>query len=190
MFSCVFCLKRKNFNSYHTITILNLPAKIGGLPVVSLEDNAFCETESLVFVTLPKSITRIGNRAFLGCTNLKEITIPGSVKEIGFICQSCDNLRSVKIPNSVTTIGDYAFSSCVNLRSIEIPNSVTKIGEYAFGYCDSLRRATFLNCQGWKTSFFESMMLPTSILISELSDTFVAAKLLISNYVGRYWEIF
>lgn len=51
--------------------------------------------------------------AFDGCTRLTSITIPNSVTSIGESAFSgCINLTSVTIPNSVTTIGAYAFSAC------------------------------------------------------------------------------
>ena len=60
-----------------------------------------------------------------------EITVPNSVTNIGnYAFQSCDGLTSVTIPNSVTSIGRLAFNC--GLTSITIPNSVTSIGNDAF----------------------------------------------------------
>ena len=67
-------------------------------------------------VTIPNSVTSIGDRAFIGCRDLTSVTIP----------------------NSVTFIGDYAFSGCSCLTSVTIPTGVTSIGEYAFFNCDGL----------------------------------------------------
>ena len=75
--------------------------------------------------------------AFCWCKSLQNITIPNSVTSIGdrvFIC--CRSLQSVTIPNSVTSIGDEAFCSCRSLQSVTIPNSVTKIGDGAFSGCN------------------------------------------------------
>jgi hypothetical protein len=67
-------------------------------------------------------ITGIGNNYSSGfnyCSNLKSITIPNSVTTIGDSAfSSCSSLMSVSIPNFVTTIGNYAFSSCNNLTSV------------------------------------------------------------------------
>ncbi len=74
---------------------------------------------------------------FCDCQNLTSITIPNSVTSIGeFTFYDCTNLISVTIPNSVTSIGDDVFRNCTNLTSVTIPNSVTSIGNKAFSGCD------------------------------------------------------
>ncbi|MBP5582445.1 MAG: leucine-rich repeat protein, partial [Bacteroidales bacterium] len=118
--------------------------------VTSIGDNAFnyrfCEGENYMFesfyyklcktltsVTIPQSVTSIGNGAFSYCENLTSIAIPNSVTSIGDNAfYACENLTSVTIPQSVTSIGSGTFYNC-NLVSINIPESVTSIGNNAFG---------------------------------------------------------
>ena len=71
---------------------------------------------SITSITIPNSVTSIGNSAFWGCKSLTSITIP----------------------NSVTSIGDEAFRWCKSLTSITIPNSVTSIGDNAFRFDSNL----------------------------------------------------
>jgi hypothetical protein len=97
-------------------------------------------------VTIPNSVTSIGERAFYGCRGLTSIEIPNSVTSIGeaaFNC--CSGLTSIEIPNSVTSIGEYAFAECTGLTSVTIGNSVTSIGEGAFYGCTSLTSITIPN---------------------------------------------
>ena len=90
-------------------------------------------------ITIPNSVTSIGDWAFCYCDSLTIITIPDSVTSIGYKAfENCNGLTSVVIPDSVTSIGDHAFLGCSGLTSITIPDSVTSIGIGAFTWCDSL----------------------------------------------------
>jgi len=120
----------------------------------------------LAGVTIPNSVTRIGDYAFASCLSLTNVTIPGSVTNIGqgtFAATGlagvtiltgvtsignaafwdCTNLTGVTIARSVTSIGDYAFQFCTSLTNITIPGSVTNIGNYAFSYCYGLQGVFF-----------------------------------------------
>ena len=70
-------------------------------------------------MTIPNSVTAIGNDAFSDCSGLTSVTIPNSVTSIGYNAFSwCSGLTSVTIPNSVTTISDRAFRNCSGLTSV------------------------------------------------------------------------
>ena len=115
---------------------------IGGIG--SSLGGAFCQCSGLTSVTIPNSVTSIGNNAFYQCTGLTSITMGDSVTTIGHNAFSgCSSLTSIIIPNSVTTIGKNAFCNCSSLTSIIIPNSVTSIG--GFRGCSSLTSITIGN---------------------------------------------
>lgn len=90
-------------------------------------------------VSIPASVTEIGDQAFSNCKVLTSVIIPNSVTEIRWgAFEYCSALTSVSIPNSVTEIGGYSFAYCSALHSVDIPNSVTEIGSMAFLLCPSL----------------------------------------------------
>ena len=109
-------------------------------------DEAFSWCGSLREITLPLSVTSIGNWAFGECLNLQRIEIPSSVTSIGdsVFCR-CYRLQRIEIPSSVTSIGDVAFVHCESLQSIELPSSVTSIGNYVFCSCKNLYKIKILS---------------------------------------------
>ena len=132
-----------------------IPSEINGKKVTSIGDAAFGGIwdddeqkyiSDITSVTIPNSVTSIGDYAFSYCTSLASITIGNSVTSIeDRAFENCTSLTNITIPNSVTNIGDDAFSGCTSLTSITIPNSVTSIGDYAFYYCTSLTSVTIGN---------------------------------------------
>lgn len=92
-------------------------------------------------VTIPGTVTLIGDEAFNGCLDLTHVMIPNSVETIGkYAFAACRELTNVIIPNSVTFIGEEAFSGCYALTDIKLSDSVTIIEEGAFSECIGLTR--------------------------------------------------
>ncbi|AEF81251.1 leucine-rich repeat protein [Leadbettera azotonutricia] len=93
----------------------------------------------LTSITIPDSITSIGQGAFSGCESLESLTIPDNITSIGgFIFFGCRSLKSITIPKNIICIGDYAFSGCKSLKNITIPKGIVSIGDHAFSGCKSL----------------------------------------------------
>lgn len=132
--------------------------------VESICDNAFSGCKKLIDVTLPDSVTRIGENAFRN-TGLYDLynhtgwevcyigshliaanqsisgtcTVkPGTKTIAGGAFASCGNLEGITIPDSVVSIGNHAFFSCSSLKSITIPKNVTSIGDEVFYNCFDL----------------------------------------------------
>ena len=104
-----------------TDTEIIIPKTHNGLPVTSIERNAFYACSSLWGISIPESVKDIGGAAFSGCTSLTSITIPDSVTSIGrYAFHSCSSLKSVTIPRSVTSIDYQAFYGCSSLTSINV----------------------------------------------------------------------
>ena len=132
--------------------------------VTSIGESAFYDCSGLTSVTIPDSVTSIGESAFYDCSGLTSVTIGNSVTSIGNNAFSgCSGLTSVTIGNSVTSIGNNAFSGCSGLTSVTIGNSVTSIGNNAFSGCSGLTSVTIGNSV---TSIGESAFYDCSGLTS------------------------
>ena len=85
------------------------------------------------------NVTSIADQAFEYCVNLQSITIPSSIKSIGYRSfENCQSLHTVNLSEGLVSIGVCAFQYCVMLKSIVIPSSVTSVDNYAFRDCENL----------------------------------------------------
>lgn len=106
-----------------------------------LEDMCFDGFSFMKMVTLPSTLSTIGEYAFSECKRLKKVELPPSLRVIkqGAFSE-CSKLSSINIPHGVVEIEDSTFAFCVCLESVEIPSTVGSIGISAFSCCDSLKR--------------------------------------------------
>ncbi|GHU05937.1 hypothetical protein FACS1894147_12600 [Spirochaetia bacterium] len=118
---------------------IKVPEKIEGYPVVEIADNAFGygTLPGVTSVTLPNSVTKLGNGVFYAMGITKSPLTP-NIKEIPDNCFGSTALTSITIPNGVTKIGATAFDSCKSLKDVVIPDSVTEMGYAAFSACPEL----------------------------------------------------
>ena len=68
-------------------------------------------------VVFDSSVTKVKERAFEGCTKLKEVTLNEGLKSIGKCAfRGCESLRSIKLPSTATEVEARAFQYCTNLK--------------------------------------------------------------------------
>ena len=150
------------FEGCNELTNITIPES-----VTKIGNYAFYES-ALTSINIPNSVTTIGDDAFYRCWDLRCVTIPNSVTEIGDgAFYGCKELTNITIPESVTTIGDFAFNESA-LTSINIPNSVTEIGNHAFERCRKLTSITISESEtkiGYHA--FEGCTALTSIIVAE-----------------------
>ena len=137
-----------------------------GSGVKTIGDGAFSGCTEIQEISLPDSLTTLGESGFTDCISLKSVHIGSGLQEIPrnsfYRCKSltgvtipdnitsiksyafayCSDLKSVTLGANVETIGEYAFSGCSYLTGVTIPDSVTTIGRRAFAYCKSLTSVT------------------------------------------------
>lgn len=82
-------------------------------------------------------ITNIGRSAFFLCNELTSVTIPNSVTSIGDYAFCRTGITSITVPNSVTNIGMDAFV-CSNLVSITAPASFFNSYEDSWTECTKI----------------------------------------------------
>ena len=100
-----------------------------------------CSAES---ISLPDTLTSIGDYSFRCNNNLQNIDIPNGVTEIGiWAFEQCQALESITFPDTLTSIGRSAFYKCAKLQSVVIPASVTVLQDSLFYECWRITSVTF-----------------------------------------------
>lgn len=146
---------------------VEIPATLGGYPVTGIKMQAFIECTSLKSVSMPESMTWIGDSAFAGCTGLEQVEISPNLTAIGSKSfYSCNGLTSVVVPDKVTSIESLAFFGCLNLESITIPASVTTLdSSFVYG-CTNLKKIEFKGTQEqWNALSINPHYLPVGVSI-------------------------
>ena len=115
-------------------------------PVTQIPASVFSGKTVLTSITLPTTITKIGNNAFKDCSNLTgALEIPETVETIGEYAFSATAITSLKLNEGLTTIGKSAFQNLSKVTGqLEIPASVKSIGTFAF-----LRSEALANSNGF-----------------------------------------
>lgn len=178
-----------------TDTEIVMPSEIEGIPVTELPKGMgpsfFSNSNKIVYVVLPSTITELPELFFVGCRSLKKVTLPDGLKKIGARAfERCESLTSIQIPDSVTefqwdvfgscsslekvtlpkniTRLSGTFANCGKLESLTIPNSVTEIGSYTFSGCTSLKSVNIpASCTEIDKSAFKNCRNLTEIIIPE-----------------------
>ena len=131
--------------------IVSLPCGDYGAFGIGEKTGFFGRCYSLTSITIPNSVTSIGDEAFYNCSSLTSIIIPNSVTIVGGgVFYGCKNLKSVVLSNNIVSLSSSGndggpvgfFDYCSSLTSLTIPNSVTSIGNCAFRNCSSLTSIT------------------------------------------------
>ena len=102
----------------------------------------FSETP-IISVEFPKTIEKIGSRAFKECKELEKVDLSStSLVEIGdWAFWGCDKLTKVELPDTVKVIGESAFSGCDKLEKVDLSSTkLVEIGETTFSACGSLTK--------------------------------------------------
>lgn len=111
--------------------------------LTKIDDNAFANNSAEHFL-FPNSVEFIGNKAFDGCHNIKNINLNEGVKEIkDEAFANCSQLTNLTLPSTTKSLGAGVCSNCVNLLSITIPKDVKRIESNAFLNCKSIKNVKF-----------------------------------------------
>lgn len=111
--------------------------------LVSVGKYAFRSCTALQEITLPDTLSQLGDNAFQGCTALKKVVLPQGVRTLpNSLFLGCSALTDVQVSNKLQVIEDYAFANCTSLTELTLPDTATSIGNNAFLSCTKLSKLT------------------------------------------------
>lgn len=145
--------------------------------ITGIGEYAFYDMSALEKVTINSSqLTSIEEHAFDSCTNLKEINLPDTLKDMGiYAFARCKSLNKISTdgfvtPASLTEIPDYAFAECGGITNVTFSENVQSIDPCAFYNCGSLRTIEFkgtslkvIGDYAFSKSGLESVVIPDGI---------------------------
>lgn len=101
--------------------------------------NDFLSNTAITEITIPESVTRIGDMAFAFCRNLTSVNFnatncrtSNNLSDIYGFFWGCNALNEVTFGENVTMIPDKLFNGCSSLTHITLPKSLTRIGANSF----------------------------------------------------------
>lgn len=110
--------------------------------VTEIAARAFYDHTEIATLTIPSTVTTIGESAFTGCLGLTSISVAegnpvyDSRNDCNALIETATNTilygcSATVIPEGITAIADDAFAG-VEISSISFPSSITSIGSYNF----------------------------------------------------------
>ncbi|MBO4592488.1 MAG: leucine-rich repeat protein [Eubacterium sp.] len=151
--------------------------------IYGIGSEAFLDCENLTKVTFESDseLNFLNKYCFKGCTSLKSITLPNSIryikdsvfegtglesftmpsKAVGIYegCfRNCKNLKSFSFKNyepdnTDSWIGKKVFEGCISLETITIPAFIRMIQDNAFSGCTALKDVTFADSASFESAY-------------------------------------
>ena len=186
------------------ITRLHVPARVDGVPVTAIAEEAFMGNNELVEVTVEEpdsdmimsfcTFDNIGMSAFRNCSSLIRITVPHGDVSLGHgAFAGCSKLRTARLGKSVS-IGEYSFYECEALTTL---SPIYCVGEGGLEDCTALTGVVFDSCaceigeDAFRGSGVTEITIPAT-LTHIGQDAFRSCTALhrvtFENPEGWYWE--
>ena len=153
-----------------------IPSTYQGKKVSTIAEKGFAGSATIRVISIPNTVTKIGNYAFQNCTNLSVVVGGESIEEIGgfafygipfYHMSSADAARGeflyygFNLPN-IKTIGNYAFGHTTSYlgtdkRTINVGTDLTYIGSNVFPPANGNHTYNIINYAGTKQQWKDNV---------------------------------
>ena len=188
-----------------TASAVVIPAITNGYPVIGIGTQAFVGG-NFSSVTIPNSITTIGDLAFYACVSVTHFDLPASVTNISpsafNFCYTVTNFNVDATNPAYSSLGGVLMDKARQLlvqypagssaTNYDIPNTVARIGNTAFYYCLNLHGVTIPNSVTnigtggfFATLYLSSVSIPDSVIT--IGDTaFASCEHMTNATIGNH----
>ncbi|MBP3774817.1 MAG: leucine-rich repeat domain-containing protein [Bacteroidaceae bacterium] len=92
-------------------------------------------------IHFPSTLTYVGDHAFAGSAQLRELDLPGSLQEVGKAAfEGCTGLERARIGDRVGALPESCFERCTGLREVTLPDGLRELGRKSFAHCTGLEK--------------------------------------------------
>lgn len=133
------------FKGCDSITEIKIPEKLE-----TISEGAFSYLGSVTEIYIPSTVKTVGERAFAGCINVVKITIENGVESIGNYAFTDNRIKEITIPESVKSIGygviDNTETEVVYFNAAELDKNLyrtTSTSKYAVFDTIALKKIVF-----------------------------------------------
>ncbi len=139
-------------------------------------------------ITLPDSLTTLGEAAFSGCALLPGINFPDGLTQIpAYAFDGCRSLPLLRLGDGVTTIGPSAFDGCTGVTEIHIPATLINASR-AFVDCEKALTVYYYASEPWE-HFDEAFFSPKVYASEEATLIAKAAPISVLKQTSP-WALF
>ncbi len=115
--------------------------------VTELGNCVFENSKALEKVKLPAGLTELPAYLFAGCSALSKVTMPNSVSSFPEgLFKNCESLPEIPFRAGITVLSESVFEGCRSIKSLVIPPTVKRIEARAAANCTSLESVVFPSC--------------------------------------------
>ncbi len=112
--------------------------------VTELGNSLFANSKALEKVKLPSGVTELPAYLFAGCSALNKVTMPNTVSSFSEgLFKNCESLPEIPFRAGITSLPESVFEGCKSIKSLVIPPTVRRIESRAVAGCTSLESVVF-----------------------------------------------
>ena len=167
--------------------------KFSDIKIKQLSNGIFMKNDKIVYVDLPEqqeevlistfesctnlkgfdashsALKVIGEKAFYGCSKLKNIVLNESLSEIGVNAFAGTAITQIPDLSKVQDLGNGVFANCKNIESVDYP--LTYVPQETFKGCSKLSQinwadenaVTYLGISAFEGTAFETFTVPMNV---------------------------